>query len=450
MLDDDDAAPEAVAIGSHPRPVHAAAVNEDIERPQSCVPVTLITGFLGSGKTSLVQHILTGQHGYRIAVIMNEFGESVEGSYFETPEGSKAHLGEWVDLANGCMCCAVKSEFVQAIETLMKHKRANFDYILIESTGLANPGPIAQAIWTDEELEAGVQLDAIVTVVDAINVDKQLNEARAPGVTNEAQVQIGYADIILLNKMDLAAEEAVQRAKADVLAINSSAEIICTRHCAVDLALILNRNNYNGLGPPPSVAVELDTIDEAAEEAGQEEEEISADAGGRVGASGAGGAMPLTPGQPAVRSNDGKVQRQRSMRRSRSKSRSRAKITSDHSSHSSGGGGHSSHGEHDTTIQSTTLRSSKPLDLEKFKSFIDKLLWDREIHPEEIYRCKGLVNVAGSTKKHVLQAVYESYNIKPTSEWAAGEVRGTVVVIIGRGIKKAKLEEWFEACQEDV
>ena len=88
-------------------------------------------------------------------------------------QGSKAALGEWVDLSNGCMCCAVKSEFVQAIEALMLRK-ANFDYILIETTGLANPGPVAAALWTDEEVEAGVQLDSIVTVVDAINIDKQV------------------------------------------------------------------------------------------------------------------------------------------------------------------------------------------------------------------------------------------------------------------------------------
>lgn len=93
-----------------------------------------VSGFLGAGKTTLVRHILSADHGFRVAVIMNEYGESVEGSYFQTPEGKKANMGEWVDLSNGCMCCAVKTEFVQAIESLLL-KRDKFDYILIETTG---------------------------------------------------------------------------------------------------------------------------------------------------------------------------------------------------------------------------------------------------------------------------------------------------------------------------
>eukprot|EP00955_Chlamydomonas_euryale_P045526 353182-Chlamydomonas_euryale.AAC.18 len=109
-------------------------------------------------------------------------------------------MGEWIELSNGCMCCAVKTEFVQAIEGLLL-KKEKFDYILIETTGLANPGPVAAALWTDEELEAGVQLDGMVVVVDAINIDRQLNDPRPEGVANEAQVQVAYADVVLLNKV---------------------------------------------------------------------------------------------------------------------------------------------------------------------------------------------------------------------------------------------------------
>ena len=121
------------------------------------------------------------------------------------------------------------------------HKKANFDYILIETTGLANPGPVAAALWTDDDLEAGVQLDSIVTVVDAINIDKQLNDRRPEGVVNEAQVQVAYADVVILNKMDLAGEEAVDRAEADIRAINSRVSILRTDHCKLDLSLILDR-----------------------------------------------------------------------------------------------------------------------------------------------------------------------------------------------------------------
>eukprot|EP00798_Chlamydomonas_sp_ICE-L_P024667 gene24667-10294_t len=216
---DDDEAPMALPLS-----VEELPQQWELERPDNRnIPVTLVTGFLGSGKTSLIRHVLTGDHGLRIAVIMNEFGESVEESYFHTPEGSQANLGEWIGLANGCLCCQVKSEFVQAIETLMSQETKTFDYILIETTG-----PVAASLWTDNQLEAGCQLDAIITVVDCLNIDRQLREHRSEGAVNEAQVQIAYADLILLNKMDLGMEEAVERSEADIRAINSGVTIMRT------------------------------------------------------------------------------------------------------------------------------------------------------------------------------------------------------------------------------
>jgi G3E family GTPase len=117
-------------------------------------------------------------------------------------QGLQRGDGEWVELTNGCMCCAVKSDFLQALESLLDRPGGRrFDYILIETTGLANPGPIATALWTDAELESRVSLDGVVTVVDAVNIDRQLHEPRTRGAVNEAQVQVAYADIVILNKV---------------------------------------------------------------------------------------------------------------------------------------------------------------------------------------------------------------------------------------------------------
>ncbi|KAG1666105.1 hypothetical protein FOA52_010895 [Chlamydomonas sp. UWO 241] len=415
---DGDEPPEAVAIGQSVEPERV----EDERLTVKNVPVTVITGFLGSGKTTLVRHILNADHGYRVAVIMNEYGDSVEGSYFETPEGSKANLGEWVDLSNGCMCCAVKTEFVQAIETLLL-KRDKFDYILIETTGLANPGPIASALWSDEEQEAGCQLDSMVVVVDAINIDRQLNDPRPDGAVNEAQVQLAYADVILLNKMDLASEEAVERAEADIKAINSSVQIVRTKHCDVDLGAILNRKGYSR---------NAEALLECINEVDDEDEEV----GSAEDSDGRGRSPP--PGDGARVAPHASLQRSRSRHVSGSHGHTHTLGDIDGSTHA--------HAHHDERIQTCTLRHSAPIDLEKVKAFMDRLLWDRELHPEDIYRVKGLLEVDGSDTKHVVQAVYELYNITPTSQWLPGRPRETKIVLIGRNLKQAQLQEWLDAC----
>ncbi|KAL6748216.1 CobW/HypB/UreG, nucleotide-binding domain-containing protein, partial [Haematococcus lacustris] len=322
-------------------------------------------GFLGAGKSTLVRHVLQSDHGLKIAVIINEYGEGVENAYFsEDLESLRSASGEWVQLDNGCMCCSVKNDFVKALEALLA-KEQQPDYILIETTGLANPGPVAAALWTDEEIEAGVQLDSIITVVDVLNINRQLHEPRGDGAVNEAQVQIAYADLILLNKIDLCGEDARARAEADIRAINSSVCIMRTSRCAIDLPLLLNRHGYKH---------------------GAELED-------NLGSSDCD-----EPG----------------------------------------------HHHHDPVIQTVCLRSSQPLSLERLKSFLDKVLWDRETHPEDIYRVKGVVQIQGDPRKHMVQAVYELYSIAPSIPWLPEEQPESRVVIIGRNLKKSVLVQWFE------
>uniref|UniRef100_A0A8C9JD31 CobW C-terminal domain-containing protein n=1 Tax=Piliocolobus tephrosceles TaxID=591936 RepID=A0A8C9JD31_9PRIM len=179
------------------------------------IPVTIITGYLGAGKTTLLNYILTEQHSKRVAVILNEFGE---GSALEkslaVSQGGELYE-EWLELRNGCLCCSVKDNGLRAIENLMQ-KKGKFDYILLETTGLADPGAVASMFWVDAELGSDIYLDGIITIVDSKYGLKHLTEEKPDGLTNEATRQVALADIILINKTDLVPEEDVKKLRMTI------------------------------------------------------------------------------------------------------------------------------------------------------------------------------------------------------------------------------------------
>ncbi|XP_022101747.1 COBW domain-containing protein 1-like [Acanthaster planci] len=218
------------------------------------IPVTIITGFLGAGKTTLLNYILTEQHDKKIAVILNEFGEgsAVEKSMSIGQSGELYE--EWLELRNGCLCCSVKDNGVKAIENLML-KRGKFDYILLETTGLADPGPIASIFWLDDELGSDIYLDGIVVVVDAKYGPRHLDEVKPDGVINEAIRQVALADLVLLNKTDLVTKEELSDVNRQIRSINSLAKLVETQRSKIDLDMILDLHAYDSKGEKSGLEV---------------------------------------------------------------------------------------------------------------------------------------------------------------------------------------------------
>lgn len=202
------------------------------------IPVTILTGFLGAGKTTLLKHILQEQHGHKIAVIENEFGEeSIDNELLMQDQNEQI-----VEMNNGCICCTVRGDLIVALGKLASQRREGqieFERVIIETTGLANPGPVAQTFFLDDEVATSYRLDAVITVVDAKHGRMQLERQE------EAQRQVGFADKLLLSKTDLVSEQEKQVLMQRLVAINPRAPITTVDFGKAPLDHILDIRGFN-------------------------------------------------------------------------------------------------------------------------------------------------------------------------------------------------------------
>ena len=202
-------------------------------QPAPQIPVTVLTGYLGSGKTTLLNRILSEGHGRRYAVIVNEFGEiGIDNDLIvESDE-------EIYEMNNGCVCCTVRGDLIRTVEGLMR-RPGRFDAILVETTGLADPAPVAQTFFMDDDVRSKTKLDAVVALVDAKHLPLRLKDSK------EAEDQIAFADVIVLNKTDLVSPEELAKVEGLVRAINPTARIHRTSRSAVDLTEVLDRGAFD-------------------------------------------------------------------------------------------------------------------------------------------------------------------------------------------------------------
>ncbi|CAM4265482.1 GTP-binding protein [Paenibacillus alkaliterrae] len=216
-------------------------MSQPIGQVDNRIPVTVLTGFLGAGKTTLLNNVLTADHGQKIAVIVNEFGEV--GIDNQLVVGVDEEIFE---MNNGCICCTVRGDLIRILGELMDAKKgsgnsakANFDRVLIETTGLADPAPVAQTFFVDEEMAEFYKLDAIVTVVDAKHADQHLDDG------HEAQEQVAFADVLLLNKTDLVSPEDLKKLEQRLIAMNPAAKLHHTRQSQIDINKILGIDAFD-------------------------------------------------------------------------------------------------------------------------------------------------------------------------------------------------------------
>ncbi|HEY6774572.1 MAG TPA: GTP-binding protein [Oxalicibacterium sp.] len=337
------------------------------------IPVTILTGFLGAGKTTLLNRILQEPHGYRIAVIENEFGqENIDNEILV--QDSKEQI---VEMNNGCICCTVRGDLIVALTNLANRRNAGelqFDRVVIETTGLANPGPVAQTFFIDEEVAAEYRVDAVITVVDARHSMQQLDQYE------EAQRQIGFADRLLLSKTDLVTPDELQTLTDRIKRINPRAPIAAADFGRVPIADVLDLHGFN-----LNDKLDIDPDFLAAEEHDHAHHDHDHACGEHC----------------------------------------------DHEHHHDHHDHH--HGHHSDDIAAFVFSADRPFNTEKLDEFLGGLV---QVYGPRMLRYKGVLWMDGADRKVVFQGVHQLMGTDIGAKWGETEVRGSKMVFIGQNLPK--------------
>ena len=351
-------------------------VKPDTAAAAGKIPVTVLTGYLGAGKTTLLNRILSEPHGMKYAVIVNEFGEiGIDNELVVNADE------EVFEMNNGCICCTVRGDLVRIIDGLMRRK-GKFDAIIVETTGLADPAPVAQTFFMDENVGAKARLDAVVTVADAKWLKDRLKDAP------EAKNQIAFADVILLNKTDLVTPAELAEIEARIRAINPYAKLHRTERAQIDIAEVLGRNAFD-LDRILDIEPQFLTADEHDHDHDHHDHGHGHD--------------------------------------------------HHHHDHAHGGLKH----YHDEDMQSISLNTDKPLDPDKFFPWVQDLV---ATEGQDILRSKGILSFKNDDERFVFQGVHMILDGDHQRKWKEGEQRVSRIVFIGRKLPEEKIRKGFESC----
>ncbi|HWK61501.1 MAG TPA: GTP-binding protein [Eoetvoesiella sp.] len=363
---------------------------------EKMVPVTVLTGFLGAGKTTLLKRILTEYHGQRIAVIENEFGpESIDHELL-VQEGEE----QIVELSNGCVCCTVRGDLQQALNDLRARREAGdikFERIVLETTGMANPGPVCQTFFMDDDIAQYYRLDSVITVVDAKHGMETLDKQE------EAQKQVGFADRILVSKKDLVNEADYAALRSRLVHINPRAPITPVHFGETEIKSLLDISGFNlntilDIDPEFLADEHPDAAHDHDHGHGHHDhghEHHDHDHEGECG-----------PG-----------------------------CDHDHHDHH--------HAHHNDEIGAFVFRSNKPFDPERLEDFLGGII---QVYGPDLLRYKGILYLKGINRRMLFQGVHMMMGAEPGKPWFANEKPNTKMVFIGRKLPEDIFTSGLEQC----